>query len=531
MVVNHAIEELTLVTGWFLSNAIWEFLVMTGVAYLPFAYIFVTAWDKARTQGDDEGNDGEQALKVILQDFIKVLVVLTIAVFPMMTYQSSGVVYGGACVDPMLDENDIASQEGRVESVASIAGGAPSVPLLWVIVHNLSSAAAKATIDIIPCEKDYRFYNIQFASSSIKDPHTQRMANMFVDQCYVPAMSDISSEVNAASGNVDAEKDLWLGSNKMQDHYRRTTSRVEVPMDVWEASWRQSIGDPTVQVNGYDPRSDAKLGSPGTATPGCDVFLGHLRRLVLAGRTEQDVSMMDSIAEGWANTKVMLRMSDIQTEQEKKEMAYLSQMITPGDTVSDSLYQNKRFFHADGLGDAVAGGFGVLKDVSVETVTAGAGAWEVAAKNTEVYMLQKMLPMGLAVVQMLFYMMIPLVLVLQAYRVATVVILCGVTFALEYMNVPFALSVWADKVFMAEFMDVGMFLNPDNVNAQVAMAQMANLTYLSIPLAYVGILGLAGIKISMTGDSMRGAGTASGSVASTAGRAVTTAAKAAAKAA
>lgn len=530
MVVNHAIEELTLLTGWFLSNAVWEILVMTGIAYLPFAYIFVVAWDKARTQGDDEGNDGEQALKIISQDFIKVLVVLMIAVFPMMSYQSSGVVYGGACVDPAIDDNDIEVQNDRIETVSSIAGGTPSVPLLWVIVHNLSSAAAKATIDIIPCEKDYRFYNIRFASSRIKDPHTQRMANTFVEQCYVPAMSDISSEVSAASGNVDAEKDLWLGSNKMQDHYRRTTSKVELPMDIWEASWRQSIGDPSVQINGYDPRGDVKLGSPGTATPGCDVFLGHLRRLVLAGRTDQDVSMMDAISESWADTKVMLRMSDIQTEQEKKEMAYLSQMITPGDTIAAPSYQKDFYFNSDGVGEVVADGLGLTKDLLTNlTVSAGAG-WDIANKNMEVYMLQKMLPMGLAVVQMLFYMLIPLVLVFQAYRVATVVILCGVAFALEYMNVPFALSVWADKVFMAEFMDMGTFLNPDNINSQAAVAMVANITYIAMPIAYMGILSLAGIKInSMTGSSIGGSESSSRSASSGTKAAASAAQKAATK--
>ncbi len=220
--------------------------------------------------------------------------------------------------------------------------------------------------------------------------------------------------------------------------------------------------------------------------------------------------MMDTIAEGWASTKVMLRMSDIQTEQEKKEMAYLSQMITPGDTISGPSYQKDFYRRSDGIGEAVADAVGYTKDFAVESTIAGTTAWEIATKNAEVYMLQKMLPMGLAVIQMLLYMLIPLVLVLQAYRVVTVVTLCGAVFALEYMNVPFALSVWADKVFMAEFLDMGTFLNTDNINAQTAVAMMANVTYIAMPVAYMGILTLAGIKISnMAGSSIGGAETSS----------------------
>lgn len=87
MIVNEWIEPYTLMMGVHSMGVITEILCSSGLVYAPFFVAIVKSIVEAMTQGVDEGNAGELAVKFLRKELLIIFPVFILAFVPMANSQ------------------------------------------------------------------------------------------------------------------------------------------------------------------------------------------------------------------------------------------------------------------------------------------------------------------------------------------------------------------------------------------------------------------------------------------------------------
>ena len=83
MIVNEWIEPYTLMMGIHTMDVLIEALCVSGLVYAPFAVAITVSIVEAMTQGEDEGNAGELAVKFLRKRMLMIMPVFILAFVPM----------------------------------------------------------------------------------------------------------------------------------------------------------------------------------------------------------------------------------------------------------------------------------------------------------------------------------------------------------------------------------------------------------------------------------------------------------------
>lgn len=199
MGVDSVFEMYTFLWGWHQYNAIWNILLDTGLAFIPFLGILFNAFIQTFTS-QDPGEASAASLRSIEYDFIAALLVIILAAQPLVTVELKEMEFVSVCAGTTL-----------VDQVRNIAETPPEdavgldrldmrpfvtakLPVWWFGVLSISHGIVHAAKKGLPCVDDIRILRFTSHVHDLKDTKLLQLLIDFGHGCYLPALSKFSQD-------------------------------------------------------------------------------------------------------------------------------------------------------------------------------------------------------------------------------------------------------------------------------------------------------------------------------------------------
>ena len=274
MGMDSYLELFTTVYGWTIANLLYSILLDTGIVFIPLIITIVAVWLEAHVEGPDEGAVEWMIRKMEVELYTALFVISVCFVpTPWTTLDKAYLTFkpNSTVVDPTpatVTGSSSGSTFDKAFGASTGAGGSGvPVPLWWYTVMGLSSGVNSA----VRAGVSNNFLGLRQAEelarlATIEDPTLRGEAQMFRNQCFVPAHAKFHSPDTPHSaiaaaialdplyGKDDTE---WIGSKSFledPDYYR---------------SFRALQ---TVAGFAFDPLGDdkdARPGAPQLSMPNC----------------------------------------------------------------------------------------------------------------------------------------------------------------------------------------------------------------------------------------------------------------------
>jgi len=459
---------LTLV-GWVVSNGIWSVLVTSGVFALPFIAMILQEWLKARSEGADEGNKGALSAVRIENRIWVAIVVILFAGVPFIDIDLSTIKY-----------DDTRSKQCQVmvakpedtnwsNSFTSINNQTAKVPLWWFLMHAVSRGLTSTAVASIPCGTDLRQMRMDIDNSRINDPVLAQEIADFTHDCYGPARAKFF--MNRPQLTDELMNDVtWIGSH----YFLNTTGyygsyRSSTPRTAWPYNSTRDAG--LAQVNN------------GGGYPTCnqwwqDASIG-LRSKILA---QVEPSLLSRFA-GWLHLKTQDEVNDgiVRAIASPRQ-----QNMNTGSVYSD--YGGKIGGSLSNTASRTAGDAGMI----VGSVT----------YFPSMDVLRQALPLVLSFLKMALVICIPLVLIVGAYDLKTVVTVSCVEFALFFVDFWFQLARWIDSTILdtlyssdSPHSNWNAFLGINNLFGDMLLNFVMAMMFIVLPSFWIGALSWVGVRV------------------------------------
>ncbi|MCJ8315210.1 MAG: conjugal transfer protein TraG N-terminal domain-containing protein [Pseudomonadales bacterium] len=567
MIVNTAMEAYTMTLGFFLNNRIWDLLNMTGIAFLPIIIAVVKAFGQASAGGDDEGNKGIQALKHVEVDFMRIIPVMILCVFPLgpemkietINYASTtcaeanitnSIVGGGLdssvsmynkntgyLLDPRQGNATIRTALQRTDISIN---GTVARPQIWFgIVQNMSTRGANAIIATIPCESDIVGLSMQIASSKMKSEDMNGYTEEFAKQCYIPAMASLASDDVLSFKYIN--ENIWVGHDAFTGVVGGIYDKMRMKFspEYWGGMIAQSgAGDystPIDQQENLDYNLNDALTNP-SCSDGYKVLRSFLKRDFSVEMTDLDKA---DIAAGKKAMSQSSQYSYLTKDPDGKcyqvdpacmnpvdfdsERVQLNQLIgrsllneakrnNPGESINKDGKTNNNAF------DKTVTWVGDLTTIFLSAETYGSGLIEARVQKLAI-------PMYLLLIQTVFFIAIPILMVFSGYSFGMVLTISVTIFGLEFIMVMFEIARWFDftlaRLTASGWGDIS---DTSQVIMKLVQLDLSWKSYVILPVLWATLLGTVGFITHMT---MGGAalGNSAGQGAANAAKAALTQAK------
>ncbi|GAB3683771.1 conjugal transfer protein TraG N-terminal domain-containing protein [Salinisphaera sp. T31B1] len=203
-------ENVVLMLGWIVNNAIWGVLNKTMLAALPFAALILREWYTARREGEDEGNKGLLALNRIETTLYAMLLVYAFAAVPLMSVQ-----FAPANYDQQHYEKcgiKVGTGGTSTGAGASLGGKTADIPLWWAFVHAVSNGVTNAALAALPCDTDYQYLRTELDRTAIQDPTLRSEVVRFQRWCYGRSRTQLFRKSTSLDAATAKDTD-WIGSH------------------------------------------------------------------------------------------------------------------------------------------------------------------------------------------------------------------------------------------------------------------------------------------------------------------------------
>lgn len=500
MSVDSYLELFTTLYGWLFYNVIWDVLVSTGVALLPFVGILLDNIIDSYQEYEPE-DAARYALKGIEVEVVIAMIVITLAGNPFMTFQASEITY----TPPSLlgsgpPHGTVSAADNSESTFATISFvGHPSsvdVPPWWYGVSQLSSGTNRAIMEGIPAILDYRNYMSEINTMTIEDPLLRSQVNDFYRDCFVPARSKYFSEQPTSGAittllNTHGEDDIdWIGS------------RVYLNMAGYYDTFRAGkLVEPFL----YDPIRDVEwdvgVGDvpPTYGRPTCAqwwngvVGVNGLKQQVI-----DEVSYYDGL------------MAIFETgfgAVDQRQDVMIKKILSLDEATGRFVPRSYDFAYSNKVGDDV-----MSHDIErgVKTVTTGIGSSVMAAffgMFLDIFL--RAAPM----VQSLFLMgivaFLPFLLIVSKYRMSVLMAGGMAWFSVKFWTVLWYMAFWVDQnLIIALFPDPGSLtlstlFDPDTFNNRVILNFVTGMMYLMLPVLFTMIMSIAGFSAGRQLDAVK----------------------------
>lgn len=490
-----AIDIYTTVLGWTLYDRIWQALLDTGLAYLPFFAVvarhFAGSWGEA-------GNEGAaDSVRRIELELAGLLTVAALTGAPVLEIRVGDLSHTAACGA----QTSTGGNTGTLyDSTFNVGGGAPAmVPAWWRAVMAVSAGFSNVAVAAIPCDPNVRQLNYQMDNTRIADAGLRQQLQLFDADCYRPAKAKFAREIRSLPTGYLADDINWFGSQYFQD----TAGFYSDPNPSLPPRAREEIpGFP------FDPNRDSEYGGTAPAS-------GLGKPTCLQWWTD-----------GAAGLRVrLLAQIDPQTLQAMKNAA--KPPATPL-YVEDSQIRklvDTTLVASNPLPSAGQGGLPSLSNWLTGFLgTAGVMVHAVESQAT-FYALQQAAPIAQSLVLMAIYLCLPFVLVFSSYSLETAMLAAVGIFALRFLTALWALSSWLDTA-MTQALGIAWYsANSGSYGVAFVVAEMTGyLTFVGLPLVWFLALGWAGHHLAAggaVGEMAGGIGKAAGGATRFAGKAAT----------
>lgn len=472
--VNSYFEYFLTLLGWIINDNIWDLFVQTGLFAFPMMLYILKLWLKVREEGDDEGNKGKLLLARMEHALYLQIVMIAFTCMPLMTASVNNLVY---------DENRsqqcgytiVKPQETNLGTMQStLDGQVARLPLWWAFTHTLSKAVTQAAITAIPCKPDLRQLRFDVQRTQITSPVLRQEVQDFFEQCYVPARTKIKRQ-QIEVDEVQARDLDWIGSRLMvETHGLYDKYRAKTPRKQWT----------------YDPQRDQALPNTGKGGfPTCkewwdDAGIGLKARLL----EQYDPSLIQRF-KNWVDG------NDLRGSLSESDILVRTLVRPENVQVSTgAVYSNLSMDAMNSGSEVLLSSFSRIASLTGTTVGLGIATPGFDAMRQALPMIQGFLIMALTI-------SIPIILLMSAYNIKTVMTITFVQFGLYFLTFWWELARWLDTwlltalynsdVHNAGFNPVGILNTSDDIVVKLVIGAM----YLVLPAFFMAAMTWAGVSV------------------------------------
>ena len=212
MEVGSAIELYTTLLGWILYDKLWDALVETGVAYIPFLALivrnFALSWEKHGMEGAAASIRGMEI------QLAAMLTVVALAGSPVISLQSSDLTYTAPCGGVTVSGGNSGT---GYDQTFQLGNNQATVPVWWRAVMAVSAGFSNAAIAATPCQGDLRRMDYRMGNTVIKDLDLKAQLDDFYQDCFLRARSQFIRQGQSLPSGYPPDDIDWPGSQYFQD--------------------------------------------------------------------------------------------------------------------------------------------------------------------------------------------------------------------------------------------------------------------------------------------------------------------------
>tara|TARA_R110002167_G_scaffold204404_11_gene408607 strand:+ start:22225 stop:23859 length:1635 start_codon:yes stop_codon:yes gene_type:complete len=520
MVANTLLEIYTIIFSWNIYGAIWDVLVGTGLALVPFVAAIIANFKDGYERGSVKS-----AIRSMEVSLISMILVLMLCVLPWTGFgmQVSTVKYdisipdcnlasyGGPATDGDGDNTGTAYDAGFPE-----AGGMGVFrPVAWSLVELLSTSITHTTINSISCVNNYEYMLMRIGAITIPDVELKERVQDFYTHCYKPALRNYNANALAVPG-VGAAREVmdidWMGSRMLHgtaNQFYRDPQLYMTDMERYGFIRQPAIRDTDAarEFGAHPSCHEVWLGEegPGLVNPGVGL------RDLLLGSIPNDAS--GDIREAWMDWGSEVITVGVADDATKEDL--LIKMILQADQTNQRQVKVSISGDVDASTDMVES----VMDTLFKAGSAYIAVGEFLQANAMKQILKTTGPMIISMIQFVIIIAAPFVMVLASYRLTTFTALAMTYFGFEFINAIWAFCFWFDQKLLDIFMSPEGWL--DKLDAAMVTGVLSATNSLVLPLVWLTIYGYAATGM-VRGMGVGGAGGGSvmgGSGAQQAGRA------------
>jgi hypothetical protein len=494
LIVTDYMEAPLLLLGWIVNNTLWNTLMATGLAAVPFVAMMVSEWFRARREGDDEGNKGKLALNRIETGLYSMVLCYAFTCLPLLNVSINPVNTivrtdgsGNACSVAVIGEGEWSSN-----TMNSLSGQTASIPLWWAFVHVISKGVTNSAVASIPCTPDWQAIATEVDLQEVGDQILKAEIADFQRACYGAARDKLFREQPTIERSL-AKDVAWLGSN----HLLTTPGFY----DAFYAP-RPIQGFPYVEARD-SARSNTGPGQPGY--PSCsewwsDGTQGLYKRL----HDEVNPSL-------WTTLQAAVGVHDSAEEAVIRRMVSPKEGAANGKTVNPVRGYGDVNLDAGALGRAGAGASHVVSGA----LGAVGGAYMVAKEKAGMDMLKMALPMVQAALVMAVIICLPLIMVMSGYSMKVAGTATFGLFALWFLTFWWELARWLSNNLITMLYDGGgssggpldALSGAVNLYDKSLLVLVERAMFLVLPMVWMAVMAWAGSNVGRGVDSMLTGGT------------------------
>ena len=517
MYVGSYFELHTALLAWSVYTLLFNVLIITGLAYVPFLMLLYRNWKEPGTQAENRPSVGV-SLKRMYVDLISVLFVFTIFFLPLWDLSPKQVVFspGPSAIrqETVSTNTDPTTYK---DTFKNIEGFPAKISPGWAFVAAVSGGLTNAVTHSLPSTGDLAAAEAIMTAGAVHSPILATEISNFATECFGPARAryfQLLREGKLPQKAIDYVEehptDLnWLGSRVLLDTpglYKPRkrgayagAMRAEKPVAGWPA-----------EPGGRDwwyGEAEAKAGTPGR--PYCDEWW-----------TDPDKGIRSKLVEIYKKNSGAF----------DKGYDYLSARITTINTdltVDDYLakvaidrYSRKRNTITDYAHRRTASGFGSTVQAnlnSFKNLAGAVGASYTAGKfSFYLHVILQALPYIQATILMGIVMMLPVYLVFSGYSLEAVFYFAVAFFTVRFWTALWEIAAWAEKALTDAMFPTGAdMLNAlasgisslvtlggngslDVGTQMITKIALVNLVtaslYLGLPFVWSVLMGMAGMR-------------------------------------
>ena len=497
----------TTLFGWQFYNIVWDVLVGTGIAFIPFLALLISTIVDTRTEGDLTESLSKVALSRLETQLLIMLIVIGFAgtPTPLTSFQHNNIQarpYAKTVSDPTPATVTPAASGSTYDAVfgcpagdVSCTGTDISVPAWWYGVIAFSEGFNRAVIAGMPPIEGLRDVIATSKLANIADPAVEAETNMFYSQCFVPARSKLQ-ELRPAAFDP---KELWLGSSTFlaQNRFYRRDLRARVPIEGFPYDASRDFEWETAPTSGWG-KPTCRQWWLGEATAG---GAAGLREKLIDNVNLTAAGLIPSIAAafpGWATPGAV----------DNFAVRKLIENNPPSFSNEDLLLARNNY---DGVGGSVRT---VARELGLST-----GRQDVLTKIETMLLAAPMLQ---ALIKLGIFGLLPFLLVASRYSLSTLIVGAVAIFTVSSWSSWWYMASWVDENLMksfwpdVEYLDTlfsthyntstGGLISPIGGTTKFNILNLATAsTYIFFPLIFSGLMGLAGYRAAQAASNIQGA--------------------------
>lgn len=496
MVANNLLEIYTLLFGWNMYEAIWDVLVGSGLALIPFIAAVITNF-----RDNYEGSDAESTIKGLEIKVVSMILVLMLCVIPYKGWEIdlATVKYNLEIPDcnPPANTKGQGDNTGTAydDSFTDMGGIGVYKPVAWSFVEFLSSAVTHTTIKSMSCANNYEFMLMRISQITIQDPGLRQRVRDFHEVCYKKAIELYHENPIPLAANISPVQDVdWIGSRTLLDVYYRHPEAYMRNMERFGFNRQPAIRDSDERnKTGANPYCrEVWLGEEG---PGVVNTALGLRQLILNDIPADEAGDILGDWMDWGSQVLTVGVADEPTRED-----LIIKMILQADAanlrsqtdvdLSNNFDTNKSWYKE--VADAVFSASGFFTSID-----------EWLQSNTMKQMVKIAGPMILALIQMVVIMASPFVLLLGQYRFSAFLTVALSYFSFEFINAIWAAAFWFDNRILDIYASNAGWL--DSPTTGLLLSAISAGSTILLPGIWLSIMAYAGAGM-VRGMGMGGVG-------------------------